>query len=137
MSKAYPSKLDGSCSLLHAGRPRRVLPGSSPRYVLRELLFSLSIPADCLSEFTEHQRTVFCVFSGDGVNRLRKYLNENSQSIYDPESTMDFEDREVTDGDNDQQIASLMNIQGINDEEEDDDDTEAMEGSQIGGEVER
>ena len=27
-------------------------------------------------EFTAHQRTVFCVFSGNGVNRLRQYLDE-------------------------------------------------------------
>lgn len=28
-------------------------------------------------EFNEHQRDVFCVFSGSGVQRLRDYLNDN------------------------------------------------------------
>lgn len=27
------------------------------------------------TEFTEHQRAVFCVFSSDGVNGLRNHLN--------------------------------------------------------------
>lgn len=30
-------------------------------------------------EFNEHQRDVFCVFSGVGVQRLRAFLNTNSQ----------------------------------------------------------
>ena len=34
-------------------------------------------------EFTDHQRHVFCVFSGDGVNKLRDYLNNHSASLYD------------------------------------------------------
>jgi len=32
--------------------------------------------ADFFPEFTEHQRAVFCVFSGQGVVGLRKYLNQ-------------------------------------------------------------
>ena len=86
-------------------------------------------------EFTEHQRTVFCVFSGDGVNRLRNYLNADPQTVYDTEATM-YDDREATDGDNDQQVASLMNMHGINDDEDGEEDTEVMEGSQFEGEVE-
>ena len=86
-------------------------------------------------EFTEHQRTVFCVFSGDGVNRLRNYLNTDPQSIYDTEGTM-YDDREITDGDNDQQVASLMNMAGINDDEDGEEDPEVGEGSQFGGEAE-
>ncbi|PPJ56065.1 hypothetical protein CBER1_02122 [Cercospora berteroae] len=31
---------------------------------------------DAPPEFNEHQRDVFCVFSGTGVSRLRQYLNE-------------------------------------------------------------
>jgi F-box and leucine-rich repeat protein GRR1 len=31
-------------------------------------------------EFNEHQRDVFCVFSGVGVTRLRVFLNTNGQS---------------------------------------------------------
>ena len=33
------------------------------------------------AEFTDHQRHVFCVFSGDGVNKLRDYLNANRDLI--------------------------------------------------------
>ena len=33
------------------------------------------------AEFTDHQRHVFCVFSGDGVNKLRDYLNSNRDLI--------------------------------------------------------
>ena len=29
-----------------------------------------------LIEFNEHQRNVFCVFSGAGIGRLREHLNE-------------------------------------------------------------
>lgn len=32
----------------------------------------------CLSEFTDHQRNVFCVFSGQGVSNLRRHLNTDS-----------------------------------------------------------
>ena len=31
-------------------------------------------------EFNEHQRDVFCVFSGVGVQRLRAFLNTNGQN---------------------------------------------------------
>jgi len=47
-----------------------------------------------LSEFTEHQRNVFCVFSGQGVSGLRTHLNslEPSQSGYDPSNGPDDDD---------------------------------------------
>ena len=88
------------------------------------------------TEFTEHQRTVFCVFSGEGVNRLRTYLNEAPESIYDTEGTM-YDDRDP-DGDIDAegQVAGLMNATGINDDDEDMDEVDAGEGSQYGGEGE-
>lgn len=41
-----------------------------------------------------------------------------------------YDDREATDGDNDQQVASLMNMADINDGDEGEEDTEVMEGSQ-------
>lgn len=99
------------------------------------LSFGRTINDILFKEFTDHQRTVFCVFSGDGVNRLRNYLNADPNSLYDPESTM-YDDREVTDGDNDQQVTTLMNTADINDDDDGEEDTEAMEGSQFGGEVE-
>jgi F-box and leucine-rich repeat protein GRR1 len=40
-------------------------------------------------EFNDHQRDVFCVFSGHGVTRLRDYLNaEAANHPYDTEGTM-------------------------------------------------
>ena len=86
-------------------------------------------------EFTEHQRTVFCVFSGEGVNRLRKYLND-TPPIYESESTM-YDDRDP-DGEMDaeRQVAGLMHATGINDDDEDMDEVEAGEGSQYGGDGE-
>ncbi|KAL2022404.1 hypothetical protein VTK56DRAFT_5471 [Thermocarpiscus australiensis] len=43
---------------------------------LREDLEAFS--RDAPPEFTEHQRSVFCVFSGQGVVNLRKYLNNQA-----------------------------------------------------------
>jgi len=39
-----------------------------------------------LLEFNQHQREVFCVFSGQGVTGLRRYLNQKAE----------FDDDEVT-----------------------------------------
>ncbi|KAK4191343.1 SCF E3 ubiquitin ligase complex F-box protein grrA [Podospora australis] len=46
---------------------------------LREDLEAFSRPAP--PEFTEHQRAVFCVFSGQGVTSLRKYLNQERSQL--------------------------------------------------------
>lgn len=35
-----------------------------------------STDKESLLEFNEHQRNVFCVFSGAGIGRLREYLNK-------------------------------------------------------------
>lgn len=90
-----------------------------------------------VAEFTEHQRTVFCVFSGEGVGRLRKYLNDAIEDKFDPETTMydDHEAEAEADGDmdTDQTVAGLMNATGINDaDDEDMDEADAGEGSQYG-----
>ncbi|KAI9702211.1 MAG: SCF ubiquitin ligase complex subunit [Bogoriella megaspora] len=47
-------------------------------------------PLNHHAEFNEHQRDVFCVFSGPGVARLRNYLNAeaNASTTYDGETTM-------------------------------------------------
>ncbi|KAI9724652.1 MAG: SCF ubiquitin ligase complex subunit [Chrysothrix sp. TS-e1954] len=45
---------------------------------LREDL--LAFCRDAPDEFNEHQRDVFCVFSGEGVEALRKWLQENYMS---------------------------------------------------------
>ncbi len=87
--------------------------------------------ADLSIEFTEHQRTVFCVFSGEGVNRLRTYLN-SQPDIYDTEGTM-YDDRDGEDIDNDQQVAGLMHATGLND---DDDDMDEVDGGESQYELE-
>lgn len=38
-------------------------------------------------EFTEHQRNVFCVFSGQGVSNLRRYLNTDTAFAHLRDST--------------------------------------------------
>lgn len=91
-----------------------------------------------LQEFTEHQRNVFCVFSGEGVNRLRTYLNQEA-SVYDTEGTMyDAGDEEDGDAQLDLQVAGLMHATGLGlDDEDMDDGDEVGEGSQDGsGELE-
>ncbi|KUI57300.1 SCF E3 ubiquitin ligase complex F-box protein grrA [Cytospora mali] len=37
---------------------------------------------DAPAEFTEHQRNVFCVFSGQGVSNLRRYLNTDTAFVH-------------------------------------------------------
>ena len=78
---------------------------------------------------------MFCVFSGEGVNRLRQYLNEAPQELYDADGTM-FDDREA-DGDGGGNtagpggnVAAMMQVTAINDD--DDDMDEGEETSQYG-----
>ena len=54
-------------------------PGKSSPIFARDSGFSV-LTVD--TEFTEHQRSVFCVFSGQGVVGLRKYLN-NERAFVD------------------------------------------------------
>lgn len=86
-------------------------------------------------EFTEHQRNVFCVFSGEGVNGLRDFLNEDPRVTYDPEGTM-FDDREGEDPEADQTVmAGMMHATGLGADDEDmEDDPDAGDGSQYGAE---
>ncbi|KAK1141104.1 SCF ubiquitin ligase complex subunit [Aspergillus melleus] len=68
------------------------------------------------SEFTHQQRDVFCVFSGDGVCRLRDYLNRNvtpqrdltEVTMYDDDDELDEEEGQVT---------GLMHATAINDDD--------------------
>lgn len=86
-------------------------------------------------EFTDHQRNVFCVFSGDGVNRLRKYLNEDPVATYEPEGIM-FDDQDgEAEADQTVQMAGMMNATGLGPDDEDmEDDVDVGDGSQYGGE---
>lgn len=67
------------------------------------------------------------MFSGDGVNRLRNYLNTKTD-IYD-EGTM-YDDREAEEVDNDQQVAGLMHAAALNDDDDDMDEVDGGDGSQ-------
>ncbi|BCR83648.1 putative ubiquitin ligase complex F-box protein GRR1 [Aspergillus chevalieri] len=62
-------------------------------------------------DFTQQQRQLFCVFSGDGVGRLRDRLNE----IHPPpvETMFDDEDFDEDEG----QVTGLMHAAVINDDE--------------------
>ncbi|KAL9637429.1 MAG: hypothetical protein Q9204_001895 [Flavoplaca sp. TL-2023a] len=85
-------------------------------------------------EFTEHQRTMFCVFSGPKINQLRDYLNnEDRTSLYDTEGTM-YDDREAEDAEADQQVTGMMHATGLGgaDDEDMNDEDEVGEGSQYG-----
>lgn len=80
---------------------------------------------------------MFCVFSGEGVNRLRSYLNESPETLYDTEGTM-YDDREGEDMDTDHHVAGLMHATGLNDDDDDDmDEVDGGEGSQYELEGER
>jgi hypothetical protein len=67
-------------------------------------------------EFTQQQRDVFCVFSGEGVTRLREYLNrELTSHPEETEATMYDDDDELDEDEG--QMTGLMHATGINDEE--------------------
>lgn len=70
------------------------------------------------AEFTQQQRDVFCVFSGEGVSALRDFLNRaaipyrqetEEGTMYDDADELDEEEGQVT---------GLMNAAVINDEED-------------------
>lgn len=77
------------------------------------------------SEFTDHQRSVFCVFSGNGVVRLRNHL---SQETFD-ELDQDGE----TVADDDQTMTGMMHTTNINAEEEADADADADDDDDVDG----
>lgn len=65
------------------------------------------------TEFTEHQRNVFCVFSGKGVNDLRTYLNQQNYAMGD-----DFDPQTVDDADDDQTMTGMMGTTTLNGDED-------------------
>ncbi len=82
-------------------------------------------------EFNEHQREVFCVFSGVGVNKLRNFLNHESLQ-YDTEGTM-YDDADLEEEADEQQVAGMMHATGLGgDDDEMDEENEGGEGSQDG-----
>ncbi|KGO36410.1 SCF E3 ubiquitin ligase complex F-box protein GrrA [Penicillium expansum] len=69
-------------------------------------------------EFTQQQRDVFCVFSGDGVNRLRDHLNRSEPQFHEEAEATMYDDDEELDED-EGQMAGLMNATVINDGDDD------------------
>ncbi|KAH7395794.1 hypothetical protein BKA64DRAFT_695535 [Cadophora sp. MPI-SDFR-AT-0126] len=82
---------------------------------------------DAPPEFTEHQRNVFCVFSGVGVNGLRHHLNnlQPGQGGYDPNSADDDDDDQTMTG----MIGAtaMMGAAVLNADDEDADGDEELE----------
>ncbi|KAL2014752.1 hypothetical protein VTN00DRAFT_2277 [Thermoascus crustaceus] len=69
-------------------------------------------------EFTQQQREVFCVFSGEGVSRLRDFLNRHAAPFHEEtEATMYDDDEELDEEEG--QVTGLMHATVINDEEDD------------------
>jgi F-box and leucine-rich repeat protein GRR1 len=54
---------------------REAPPGTLPSH-----FHPISLYTNTYTEFNDHQRDVFCVFSGTGVSRLRNYLNIDSNA---------------------------------------------------------
>ena len=84
-------------------------------------------------EFTLHQREVFCVFSGQGVTGLRRYLNQQAGV----RNGAEFDDDEVTlTGDDDNHtMTGMMSATALNggeEENEADEELEDAEDSQQG-----
>ncbi|OKL60306.1 SCF E3 ubiquitin ligase complex F-box protein grrA [Talaromyces atroroseus] len=72
---------------------------------------------DAPSEFTQQQREVFCVFSGDGVVKLRDYLNRNAVP-YPPETEATMYDDEDELDEEENQVAGLMSATVIRDDDD-------------------
>lgn len=70
-------------------------------------------------EFTQAQRDLFCVFSGEGVGRLRDFL---STSMAPPRETSEatmYDDEEEEELDEDEgQVTGMMHETGINDDDD-------------------
>ena len=135
MPQTDPLKPDRGRSVLPSGGFDHLLQRSTARYGSTPDIEKAEEYTDDKAEFTEHQRHVFCVFSGEGVNRLRSYLN-SQPDIHDTEGTM-YDDREVEDIETDQQVAGLMQVTGLNDDDDEDmDEVDGGDGSQYEGEGE-
>lgn len=86
---------------------------------------------DCIlltkTEFTAHQREVFCVFSGQGVIGLRQYLNGQSRRTAftdDDDDTLSGELAGDSIDDDDQTMTGMMGATALNGAEEDEVDEE-------------
>ncbi|KAJ8065337.1 hypothetical protein OCU04_006025 [Sclerotinia nivalis] len=91
---------------------------------------------DAPAEFNEHQRNVFCVFSGPGVNGLRNFLIRDERPISNEDEDDVVIDQgmdapTIPDPDDDQTMTGMMNATGLNNEENDADDDEVLDDQQF------
>jgi F-box and leucine-rich repeat protein GRR1 len=84
------------------------------------------------SEFNDHQREVFCVFSGTGVARLRDYLNRGGTNVAVETGIVDSEEEDGEapappahgqGGNQDHAVWAHGDQDGVEDEDMDDDET--------------
>ncbi|KAK2812635.1 hypothetical protein FQN50_001281 [Emmonsiellopsis sp. PD_5] len=109
--------MEGIHSLLNSCPRLTHLSLTGVQAFLREELtaFCREAPA----EFTQPQRDVFCVFSGEGVNRLRDFLNRAASAYrHDAEEGTMYDDGDELDED-EGQVTGLLNAAVINDDEDD------------------
>ncbi|EDO04755.1 hypothetical protein SS1G_07238 [Sclerotinia sclerotiorum 1980 UF-70] len=91
---------------------------------------------DAPAEFNEHQRNVFCVFSGPGVNGLRNFLVRDERPISNEDEDDIVIDQgihasTIPDADDDRTMTGMMNATGLNNEENDADDDEVLDDQQF------
>ncbi|KAF7897119.1 hypothetical protein EAF00_005347 [Botryotinia globosa] len=88
------------------------------------------------AEFTEHQRNVFCVFSGPGVNGLRSFLTrdltmELNRVAPEDEGALSIEEvansQQPLGAQDDQIMSGMMNATALNPDENDGDDDEVLD----------
>jgi len=73
-------------------------------------------------EFTEHQRNVFCVFSGNGVTGLRHHLNREHPHMGSELDLEEFQALPPSERDDDHTMTGIMNTTNMIGEEEDADE---------------
>ncbi|KAK5200607.1 SCF ubiquitin ligase complex subunit [Cryomyces antarcticus] len=119
------------CREAPPGKPTATLP--TPQMdIIKAVADSLFVPP----EFNDHQRDVFCVFSGNGVNRLREYLNVEADTHALYEHAMDDEGLMVVDVDTGSTVANapqqvLNSMAAPTPDDGDEEDDAFGEGSEI------
>jgi hypothetical protein len=96
---------------------REAPPGRSYSFILPPpfLCVQSSLLTTIPLEFNEEQRQVFCVFSGDGVNKLRDFLNSRATHHTIEESAVMFDDQ-----DGDVEVVDMMQNTALDEEGFDD-----------------
>jgi F-box and leucine-rich repeat protein GRR1 len=101
---------------------REAPPGRSLKILKSDLMF-----ANIVSEFTEHQRSVFCVFSGVGVTGLRRHLMNNPLGEHFDQQTVVDDDQTMTG----MMGAAALNVDDDGDADADADDNDDLDDNDI------